>query len=150
MFVFIRLYLYITNPMSPPPASIIIKPVNAPQSTSLTPVTAVRPFTVAIIPNMAVNALVRNNSSNRNSFSLVAWSMAAGVLILISAGTLFLRYLLPEKELRLELLFLTNALTAILHATREKETPGKEKIRYTNPLNKTGNIKIPGNQRKAR
>ena len=48
------------------------------------------------------------------SFSLVAWSMAAGVLILISAGTLFLRYLLPEKELRLELLFLTNALTAIL------------------------------------
>lgn len=69
MFVFIRLYLYITNPMSPPPASIIIKPVNAPQSTSLTPVTAVRPFTVAIIPNMAVNALVRNNSSNRNSFS---------------------------------------------------------------------------------
>ena len=37
-----------------------------------------------------------------------------GVLILISAGTLFLRYLLPEKELRLELLFLTNALTAIL------------------------------------
>lgn len=47
------------------------------------------------------------------SFSLVAWSMA-GVLILISVGTLFLRYLLPEKELRLELLFLTNALTAIL------------------------------------
>ena len=38
------------------------------------------------------------------SFSLVAWSV----------GTLFLRYLLPEKELRLELLFLTNALTAIL------------------------------------
>ena len=48
------------------------------------------------------------------SFSLVAWSMAVGVLILISVGTLFLRYLLPEKELRLELLFLTNALTAIL------------------------------------
>ena len=40
--------------------------------------------------------------------------MAVGVLILISVGTLFLRYLLPEKELRLELLFLTNALTAIL------------------------------------
>ena len=55
-------------------------------------------LTVAIIPNMAVNALVRNNSSNRNSFSLVAWSMAAGVLILISAGTLFLRYLLPKKR----------------------------------------------------
>lgn len=48
------------------------------------------------------------------SFSLISWSMAAGVFILIPAGTLFLRWLLPEKELRLELLFLTNALTAIL------------------------------------
>lgn len=48
------------------------------------------------------------------SFSLIAWSMAGGVLVLIPAGTLFLRWLLPEKELRLELLFLTNALTAIL------------------------------------
>lgn len=48
------------------------------------------------------------------SFPLIAWSMAAGVLVLIPAGTLFLRWLLPEKELRLELLFLTNALMAIL------------------------------------
>lgn len=48
------------------------------------------------------------------SFPLIAWSMAAGVLVLIPVGTLLLRWLLPEKELRLELLFLTNALTAIL------------------------------------
>lgn len=48
------------------------------------------------------------------SFSLIAWSMAAGVLLLIPAGTLFLRWLLPEKEVRLELLFLANALIAIL------------------------------------
>lgn len=48
------------------------------------------------------------------SFSLVAWSMGVGVLVLIPAGTWLLCYLLPEKELRLELLFLTNALTAIL------------------------------------
>lgn len=48
------------------------------------------------------------------SFSALAWSMAAGILVLIPAGTLFLRWLLPEKELRLELLFLTNSLTAIL------------------------------------
>lgn len=48
------------------------------------------------------------------SFFLISWSMAAGVFILIPAGTLFLRWLLPEKELRLELLFLTNTLTAIL------------------------------------
>lgn len=48
------------------------------------------------------------------SFSLIAWSMAAGVLVLIPVGTWFLRWLLPEKDLRLEILFLTNALTAIL------------------------------------
>lgn len=48
------------------------------------------------------------------SFSLVAWCMAAAVLVLVPAGTWLLRWLLPEKELRLEILFLTNALTAIL------------------------------------
>ncbi len=48
------------------------------------------------------------------SFSVVAWSMAAVVLVLIPLGTVFLRWLLPEKELRLELMFLTNSFTAIL------------------------------------
>ena len=48
------------------------------------------------------------------SFPLIAWSMAIAVLILIPAGTYFLRRLLPEKEVRLELLFLANALIAIL------------------------------------
>ena len=48
------------------------------------------------------------------SFPLVAWSMAGAVLVLIPAGTYFLRWLLPEKDLRLELLFLGNALIAIL------------------------------------
>lgn len=48
------------------------------------------------------------------SFPLIAWSMAAGVLVLIPLGSFFLRWLLPEKELRLELLFLANALIAIL------------------------------------
>lgn len=47
-------------------------------------------------------------------FSLIAWSMAAGVLVLIPAGTWLLRWLLPEKDLRLEILFLTNAFIAIL------------------------------------
>ena len=40
--------------------------------------------------------------------------MAGGVLVLIPAGSFLLRWLLPEKELRLELLFLANALIAIL------------------------------------
>lgn len=48
------------------------------------------------------------------SFSLIAWSMAAGVLIVVPAGSFVLRRLLPEKELRLELLFLANALIAVL------------------------------------
>ena len=48
------------------------------------------------------------------SFPLIAWGMAAGVLVLIPLGSFFLRWLLPEKELRLELLFLANALIAIL------------------------------------
>lgn len=47
-------------------------------------------------------------------FSLIAWSMAAGVLVLIPAGTWLLRWLLPEKDPRLEILFLTNAFIAIL------------------------------------
>lgn len=48
------------------------------------------------------------------SFSLIAWGLAAAVLLLIPAGSWFIRRLLPEKDLRLEILFLTNALTAIL------------------------------------
>lgn len=48
------------------------------------------------------------------SFPLVAWSLAAGILILIPVGSLLLRKLLPEKELRLEILFLSNAMIAVL------------------------------------
>lgn len=48
------------------------------------------------------------------SFEHIAWCMAIGVLAVIPAGSWFLRWLMPEKELRLELLFLTNALIAIL------------------------------------
>lgn len=48
------------------------------------------------------------------SFPLVAWSMAAGVLVLVPAGSWLLRRLLPEKDVRLELLFLANALIAVL------------------------------------
>lgn len=48
------------------------------------------------------------------SFPLVAWSLAAGILVLIPSGSLLLRRLLPEKELRLEILFLTNAIIAVL------------------------------------
>lgn len=48
------------------------------------------------------------------SFPLIAWSMAGAVLVLVPAGSWLFRRLLPEKEVRLELLFLTNALIAIL------------------------------------
>lgn len=48
------------------------------------------------------------------SFSLVAWILAAIVFVSILLGSWILRWLLPEKEIRLELLFLANALIAIL------------------------------------
>lgn len=47
-------------------------------------------------------------------FTTVAWSYAAFILIAIPVGRRLLLYLLPEKELRLELFFLANALVAIL------------------------------------
>ena len=48
------------------------------------------------------------------SFQLTAWSLAATVAVAIPLGRWALKHLLPEKEIRLELLFLTNALIAIL------------------------------------
>ncbi|WP_302251016.1 hypothetical protein [uncultured Alistipes sp.] len=48
------------------------------------------------------------------SFPLVAWSLAAIVAVAIPLGRWALKRLLPEKEIRLELLFLTNALIALL------------------------------------
>lgn len=47
-------------------------------------------------------------------FPLVSWLMAAAVLVMLPLAVLGLRKLLPEKEIRLELLFLSNALTAVL------------------------------------
>lgn len=48
------------------------------------------------------------------SFSLVAWSLAGVILFMIPVGSWFLRWILPEKEIRLEILFLSNALIALL------------------------------------
>lgn len=48
------------------------------------------------------------------SFSLVAWVLAAIVFVVIPLGCWGIKWLLPEKEIRLELLFLANALIAIL------------------------------------
>ena len=48
------------------------------------------------------------------SFQLVAWSAAAAVFVAIPIATFGVTRLLPEKEIRLEVLFLSNALIAIL------------------------------------
>ena len=48
------------------------------------------------------------------SFSLVAWGLAAIVFVVIPLDCWVIKWLLPEKEIRLELLFLANALIAIL------------------------------------
>ena len=48
------------------------------------------------------------------SFSLIAWALAAIVFIVIPLAAWGVKWLLPEKEIRLELLFISNALIAIL------------------------------------
>lgn len=48
------------------------------------------------------------------SFSYVAWSLAGVITFIIPMGSWLLRWLLPEKEIRLEILFLSNALIALL------------------------------------
>lgn len=47
-------------------------------------------------------------------FQRVAWIFAAGIVAFTIAGSRFLKSVLPERELRLELLFLLNALVAVL------------------------------------
>ena len=48
------------------------------------------------------------------SFQNLAITLAVAVFVIIPAGSWFIKWLLPEKELRLELLFISNALIAIL------------------------------------
>ena len=48
-----------------------------------------------------------------NDFKTVAWIMAAGVLVVIPVGAWIFRKAIPEKDLRLELYFILNALMAI-------------------------------------
>lgn len=48
------------------------------------------------------------------SFPGVAWGLAAAVAAVVPAGAWALGRMLPEKEIRLELLFLSNALVAVL------------------------------------
>ena len=48
------------------------------------------------------------------SFSLIAWSMAAAVFVLIPAGSFLLRWLLPEKRTSAGIAFPRQCLIAIL------------------------------------
>ena len=48
------------------------------------------------------------------SFPLVAWSAAAVVFVVIAGGAWLMRWIFPDKESRLEMFFLTNALTGIV------------------------------------
>ena len=47
-------------------------------------------------------------------FATISWSLAALVLLAVIGGSYALRWLLPQKSLRLELLFLSSALVLIL------------------------------------
>lgn len=48
------------------------------------------------------------------SFSLISWGLAALIFIMLPVSVKLLKHLMPEKEIRLEMLFLTNALMAML------------------------------------
>ena len=48
------------------------------------------------------------------SFPLVSWGMAAGILLLVPTLAWLFRWLLPEGELRLELLFVLNLIIGAL------------------------------------
>ena len=47
-------------------------------------------------------------------FAVISWSFAAVVFILVIGGSFVLRWLLPQKGLRLEILFLSSSLVLIL------------------------------------
>lgn len=69
------------------------------------------------------------------SFQLVAWSAALLVFVVIAGGSWLMRVLFPDKESRLEMFFLTNALTAIVAviATVNGQTavPGISEVGWT-------------------
>lgn len=48
------------------------------------------------------------------SFALVAWLLAGAVLVAVPLLSWVVKWMLPENEIRLELLFLSNALIAIM------------------------------------
>lgn len=48
------------------------------------------------------------------SFPLISWSMAGGIILFLPLLVLVVKKLLPEKDIRLELLFLSNVLTLAL------------------------------------
>lgn len=48
------------------------------------------------------------------SYPLIAWSLAAVVAVVVIAGCRALKWLVPVRDVRLELLFLSNALIGVL------------------------------------
>ena len=48
------------------------------------------------------------------SFAAIAWTLAAVILVILSLGSIAVRYVIPEKELRLEIFFLLNMLIMLL------------------------------------
>ncbi|MGM9778752.1 MAG: hypothetical protein ACI3ZD_10535 [Prevotella sp.] len=47
-------------------------------------------------------------------FAVIAWSVAAIIFLLLSGGSMITRWLVPEKDLRLEIFFLVNVLIMVL------------------------------------
>lgn len=81
------------------------------------------------------------------SFQAISWSMAVGISLLNPLLVLLVRHLLPEREIRLEVLFLCNLLLAILAIVATVN--GKTAVEATNnadwnALAETGLVIISG------
>ena len=47
-------------------------------------------------------------------FAVIAWSVAVVIFILISGGSMIVKWLVPEKDLRLEIFFMVNVVIMLL------------------------------------
>ena len=72
-------------------------------------------FPGILILGALVSALVwAEYTFTGRDFQLIAWTLAATVLLCIGGSAFCLKSLLPEKDLRLEVLFLSNLLVLVL------------------------------------
>ena len=75
-------------------------------------------------------------------FSTIAWLMAGGVFIAIPGLTWLLRFIIPEKDLRLEILFLCNVLILLMGVV--STVNGQTAVAGTNSVNWASSATVAG------